>query len=105
MSTATDTYEFVITIIEHGNAEILNVVVPTTPIYTNTPFEIKYDVKNTSGSPDVLYGKILDEDGETITGTYWEETITPGESITKTYSHPGFETIGQYTLTIEAGRP
>ena len=103
MSTVTDTHEFTITVIEHGLAEIVNIVVPTTPIHMNEAFDIAYDVENTGTESDTLYGHIKDENGDIITGTEWEETINGGESVSKSFIHPGFATTGAYTLTIEAG--
>ena len=103
MSTVTDTYIFTLSVIEHGDAEISNVVVPTEPIYKNEVFDITYDVTNNGANPDTIWGHIKDEVGNVIPGTYWEETLNHNEEVTKTYPHPGFPTTGSYELTIEAG--
>lgn len=103
MTIVTDTYEFTLTVIEHGDAEISNVVVPLEPIYKNEGFDIIYDVTNNGANPDTLWGHIKDENGDVLPGTYWEEMLGPAESVTKTYPHPGFPISGSYTLSIEAG--
>jgi hypothetical protein len=103
MSKTTDSVEFNFTIIEHGNAEISNLIVPTEPIYKDTPFPVEYDVQNIGLDADIIWAHIKDEAGEVIPDSYWEQRLEGAEIHHAIFTHPGVASSGTYTRTIEAG--
>ena len=98
MAKITDSYTLQITIIQHGNAQIVtdSVVFPS-EVEANTPFDISYDVRN-DGAEDTLMGHIL-ADGIQI-GIDWEETFTEGEIKTRTFTHPGISADTGFTIEV-----
>jgi len=85
---STDTHEFTISIIIHGDLEILNPVYPTA-VESGEEFNIEYDVKN-NGNNDTCYGEIVDLGTSNImTGSDWQTTINAGSTIHRTYTVSG----------------
>lgn len=97
--TTTDIKNFDITIIEHGNAKIYNVVAPTS-IEKNTPFQIKYDCKNEGTVQDLIYGQLYQND-VLIGNSTWSENIPAGTIKPKIYNHAGISI--PVTIKIETG--
>ena len=68
----TDTYDFIVKIVLHGNLKIRNVLIPET-FEPGKSFNIEYDVVNIGGS-DVCYGRIMEDQNE-IYGSRWQGQI------------------------------
>ena len=100
MAKITDSYTLQITVIQHGNAQIVtdSVVFPQ-EVEANTPFDISYDVRN-DGADDTLMGHIL-EGLLQVPDSNWEETFDAAEVKTKTFTHPGIS--GDTGFTVEVG--
>jgi len=100
MAKITDSYTLQITVIQHGNAQIVtdSVVFPS-EVEANEPFDISYDVRN-DGAADTLMGHIL-EGMIQVPDSNWEELFTEDEIKTKTITHPGIS--GDTSFTIEVG--
>jgi hypothetical protein len=96
----TDTHQLEITIIEHGNPQIKDVVYPDS-VEANEDFTITYDVENTD-EDDNCFGRVFDTvTGIEIANTRWDEIINEGSIVTKTATIPGSDVF--ITLTIEVG--
>ena len=85
--TVTDTHEFSISIIQHGDAAISNPTIPA-EVESGEDFVIEYDVTN-NGVTDTLYGAIKLADGTILAGSDWGESIPESEIVHKTFTHPG----------------
>jgi hypothetical protein len=76
----TDTYEFIVEVITHGDLQISNVEFPT-PVEPGEPFIVSYDVYN-GGGQDTCWGHIVNinnpQQPSEIAGTKWQETIASG---------------------------
>jgi len=83
----TDQKEFSISIIQHGNAEILNFSAPT-EVESGEEFVIEYDVIN-NGITDTLYGEIVLDDQSILEGSIWEEVVPADETVHKSVTVPG----------------
>lgn len=81
----TDSYDFTVEVIQHGDLAISNVIHPTI-VEPGETFMVSYDVTN-NGATDTCFGKIMSigpsEETE-IAGTRWQETIPAG--TTKNFS-------------------
>ena len=86
--TITDQHEFSISIIQHGNADIVNFVAPS-EVEAGVEFVIEYDVTNTGGVEDALYGEIKLADETILPGSEWEEAVAAGATVHKTVTIPG----------------
>ena len=77
MEIITDTFDFVIKLVQHADLKISNVVYPDKS-EPGKPIHISYDVTN-QGGQDNCYGKIMDDaTGYEIQGTRWQKTIGTG---------------------------
>jgi len=100
MEQITSTYPITIQILQHGDAQILNVVYPA-GVYSGESFIIEYDCIN-NGGEDLVFGRIKnDTSGEVIEGTAWEQSIPSGETIHHVDELPGI--TEPLTATIEVG--
>jgi len=99
MAKITDSYTLQITVIQHGNAQIVidSVVFPS-EVEANTPFDISYDVRN-DGAEDTLMGHIL-EGVLQVPGSAWEEAFTEGEIKTKSFVHSGISADASFTIEV-----
>ena len=96
----TDTYNLEITIIEHANLQIKNVVCPDS-IEANEDFVISYDIENL-GATDDCYGRVIDTNSNAeIVNSRWDEEIGDGLTVSKMTTIPGSDVVIQ--LTIEVG--
>ena len=100
MAKITDSYTLQITVIQHGNAQVVtdSVVCPN-EVEADTPFDISYDVRN-DGEDDTLNGKIS-EGLVLVPGSDWEDAFAADEIKTKTFTHPGISVATG--LIIEVG--
>lgn len=74
----TDTHNLIITIIQHGNLQISNVVAPS-EVFENEEFVISYDVTNNGGT-DTCWGHIMDTGQQVeIPNSKWQQAIPAGE--------------------------
>ena len=71
----------------HGIATILKPVIYPLSISVNTPFEIKYIIKNT-GQTDVLWAYLI-ADGIKLVNSSWSKKIAANSTVTATYKHSG----------------
>jgi len=96
----TDSYNLEITIIEHADVQILNVIAPDS-VEANEDFEITYEIRN-DGESDGCFGRIIDTvtDSE-IANSRWDEDIMTNETRTKIVTIPGSDVV--LNLRIEVG--
>jgi len=75
----TDTYEFTVEIIQHGDLVISNVVAPN-QVDPGADFTVEYDVTN-NGTNDTCFGYIKDIDSDNeIAGTRWQQGLQSGQT-------------------------
>jgi hypothetical protein len=103
MKIVTESEQLSVSIIQHGNADILSVQAPS-DVEANTPFDITYNVKNIGTVDDMIFGRVKDTvTGDIITGTEWSEVINAMSAVSKTATIPGYTPPGPIQLTIEVG--
>jgi hypothetical protein len=96
----TDEYNLEITIIEHADVQILDVVAPDC-VEANEDFEISYEIRN-DGETDSCFGRVIDTvTNSEIAGSRWDETIMSGSNMTKIVTIPGSDVV--LNLRIEVG--
>ena len=96
----TDTYDLVITIIQHGNVQISNVVAPS-QVYSGEDFIISYDATNNSDADD-CWGHIMDTGGGSeIPNSRWEQNLANGGAYHSEVTVPGRDS--DLNATIEVG--
>ena len=91
----TDSKTITITIIQHANCVIENLVYPEY-VESGESFDITYDVTN-NGETDTCYGKLYDANGDIDT---WQETIDTGATVSKTVTLSITDT---FNGTLEVG--
>jgi len=79
----TDTQSISISVIQHADCKILNLVYPAS-IEPEEEFDITYDCKN-NGVGDTCFGTL--KGGSTIYD-HWEETIGSGGTVSKVVNFP-----------------
>jgi len=95
----TDTYELHIGLVQHGNAQISNVVAPE-EVEIGEPFNIEYDVTN-EGPTDTIYGHVMRTDNQQVfEGTDWEESIPSGQVVNKVAQMPPISEPLDVTIVV-----
>jgi hypothetical protein len=95
----TDTETVTITVIAHGNLDVTITNYPA-QVFVGQAFDVIYDVIN-NGGDDSAYGRALVDDVEEA-GTRWDETITSGQTVTKTATIT-LTAQGPHEVKIEVG--
>jgi len=62
-----------------GQAEIRNLVYPTSPVTPGQAFTVEYDVYNVGEESDTLWGRIVDTtSSSTVPGSNWSQMVSVG---------------------------
>ena len=93
----TDSKTVTVTIIQHANCVIQNIIAPTA-VELGESFDISYDCLN-NGATDTCYGQVFNV--TVIPGSRWDQNIPASGSVTKTTTVTGI--TGDTTFTIEVG--
>lgn len=95
----TDTHELTITIIQHADITITNVIAPSS-VEIGEDFDIEYDANN-NGATDTCWGHIM-KAGTELPGSRWEDTVDANDTKHVVYTVSGG--ISEDSIfTIEVG--
>ena len=83
----------------HGIATIMKPVIYPIVVSMNTPFEIKYIIKNT-GQTDTLWAYLM-SDGKKLMNSSWSKKIAANSTVTATYKHSGISKDA--TIVLKTG--